>query len=90
MGHRFPVLDFDRESDENYVGGRDVVNSTEIEPAIDETGDWITLPVRSVIDAGGPSFEIGPYSLTGSDVTQLHNALLDHIRTFPDSFRVKR
>lgn len=88
-GHRFPVLDFDRESDALYVGARHVVSETSIEPVVAETGEWITLPVRSVIDAGGPTVEIGPYSLTETDVARLHNVLLDHIRAFPEDFRVR-
>ncbi|WP_192378663.1 hypothetical protein [Rhodococcus rhodochrous] len=45
------------------------------------------MPVRSAFDAMGPRFEIGPYSLTDDDIARLHNALLAHIKAFPDDFK---
>ncbi len=84
---RFPILDFDRESDEELSSGREIFEEVVIEPAIDETGDWIAMPVRSGMDSFGPRFEIGPYSLTESDIARLHNALRRHIYTFPTDFR---
>jgi len=85
--NRFPILDFDRYTDPEFAGGREVIDEKWIEPAVDETGEWITMPVRTVFDSTGPRFEIGPYSLTESDIATLHNALLTHIRTFSNDFR---
>ncbi|BDB58974.1 MULTISPECIES: hypothetical protein [Rhodococcus] len=85
---RFPVLDFDRFDDPDLGGSRVVFDETLIEPAVDETGgQWIAMPVRSAFDAMGPRFEIGPYSLTDDDIARLHNALLAHIKAFPDDFK---
>ncbi|CDZ92250.1 hypothetical protein QM787_03870 [Rhodococcus ruber] len=85
---RFPALDFDRTTDEFYGNGYEVLRHNVIEPEVPETGEFIAIPVRTIVDGNnGPGFEIGPYSLTETDVVVLHNALISHIRMFPDLFR---
>lgn len=85
---RFPVLDFDRTADEFHSNGRVVIDGAQIEPEIPETGEFATVPVRSIIDSNnGPGFEIGPYSLTESDVVCLFNTLSRHVRGYPDLFK---
>lgn len=89
--YRFPVLDYDRSGDEYAGNCREVLRETVIEPAIAETGDWVTLPIRSVVDATtGPGFEIGPYTLTESDIAELFNAISAHVSAYPELFRIKR
>ncbi|CCW09872.1 hypothetical protein [Rhodococcus aetherivorans] len=82
--NRFPVLDYDRSADGYYGNGREVLRESKIEPSVDESGLWVTLPIRSIIDNNnGSGFEIGPYSLLPCDVVELFNLLLEHIKRFP-------
>jgi hypothetical protein len=85
---RFPILDYDRNLCEFASNGREVLHESAIEPSVAETDEWVTLPIRSIVDNNnGAGFEIGPYSLTNSDVVALHNALVDHMNNFPSDFR---
>ena len=83
----FPVLDFDRETDEYRSESRYVMNERVIEPSVDETDQFVAMPVRFGIHSMGSFFEIGPYSLTESDVASLHGALQSYIEEFPEGFR---
>lgn len=81
------IIDVDRYEDPDLGGSREVILETTIGPADDTTGMWVTMPVRTAIDAGGPRFEIGPYSLLPEDIVTLHSALVDHIHKFPGDFK---
>lgn len=84
---RFPTLDYDRTSRDDYGGVYEVLKEDAIEPMVAETDWWVHFPIRTVIDQCGPAFEIGPYTLTESDVINLYNALSDHVGMFPELFR---
>lgn len=71
----FPVLDFARPGDEYE---RIVQRDDMVTFRVDETDEWVNLPVRIVyVDDGLSGFvlEIGPYSVSGDDATKLINAL---------------
>lgn len=81
-----PVFDTDRPDPH---GQRHVQHETAVTMRVDETDEWIAVPVRTVFtDDGlsGWSFEIGPYSITGSDATALANAIA-HYGRMSDDFR---
>lgn len=62
-------------------GRRHVQCQRVVSMRVDETDGWIDVPVRSVfVDDGltGWTFEIGPYSVCGSDATKLINALAEY------------
>lgn len=84
---RFPALDYNREAHEYLSESRHVMNERVIEPSIDEIEQFVAMPVRFGIHSMGPFFEIGPYSLTESDVASLHGALQSYIERFPEGFR---
>ncbi|MFC9766607.1 hypothetical protein [Rhodococcus jostii] len=85
---QFPVLDFDRDSDDFHANGREVLTEDLIEPLIEKSGRYVALPIRSIIDNNdGPGFEIGPYYLLRSDVVALYNLLGEHIARWPSDFR---
>jgi hypothetical protein len=47
-----------------------------IEPHIEETDSWVTMPLRLVHDqAGGLHLEIGPYDLGAADIRRLREAI---------------
>lgn len=86
-----PVLDWQR-PDHGYdgVGERHVQFETPVDARVDETDSYVTFPIRAVfLDDGisGWSFEIGPYSMQGSDVTKLINALAEYGRLSGDFHR---
>ena len=61
------------------VGERHVQHEATVTMRVDETDDWIDVPVRSVFISDGLSgwsFEIGPYSISGREATTLINALV--------------
>jgi hypothetical protein len=71
----FPVLDYERPGDEyeRIVQRADLVTFR-----VDETDEWVNLPVRIVyVDDGLSGFvlEIGPYSVCGEDARLVANAL---------------
>jgi hypothetical protein len=87
---RFPILDYDRNLCEFAGNGREVLFESVIEPSVAETDEWVALPIRSIVDSNnGSGFEVGPYSLTASDVVALLNALTGHIKSFPSDFQAK-
>jgi hypothetical protein len=86
---KYPTLDYDRESHEELRQSRDVIREASIEPVVDETDEFVHIPLRSVADSMGQRIEIGPYSLDEGDIVILHNILVAHIRTFPGSFQIK-
>lgn len=60
------------------VGERTIQHETTVTMRVDETDEWIDVPIRSVYltdGLSGWSFEIGPYSIAGPDATKLINAL---------------
>lgn len=78
--HKFPVLDFDRPGteDERIVQSDEMVTFR-----VDETDEWVNMPVRVLyVDDGisGFVFEVGPYSVDGADALTLANALIRYGR----------
>ncbi|RPA65752.1 hypothetical protein EF294_03165 [Gordonia oryzae] len=66
---------------------RHVQHETAVTMRVDESDEWIVVPIRAVFtDDGlsGWSFEIGPYSIGGSDATELANALAHYGRLSHD------
>ena len=60
---------------------RHVQLDTEITMRVDETDEWINVPLRAVYtDDGltGWTFEIGPFSVFGADAMQLVNMLAQY------------
>lgn len=71
----YPRFDHDRGDEEDGMA-RHVLDADQITVAADITGDWLTVPIRTVfVDVMGPRFEFGPFSVSGSDATKLVNAL---------------
>lgn len=71
-----PELDYNRPTEPIPGCTRHVLDHTVVTARVDETDAWLNLPVRTVvIDAFGPAFEIGPYSVAGEDALALINAL---------------
>ena len=68
----FPVLDSPRDND-----WRTVLSEHEpLEPYIDETDDWCTMPLRVTHNPdNGVVLELGPYTLDRCDVEQLREAI---------------
>ncbi|MDM3894798.1 hypothetical protein [Mycobacterium intracellulare] len=99
MSHsRFPAFDYDRKPVWDVIDGvpticneRDVLaDLTVLEPLDERNDSFAAIPVRSVITAGGgPSIELGPFSLDTSEVIKLYNALAAHINSFSGEFRFK-
>lgn len=72
----FPILDSPRtEANDNLF--RTVIDELgKIEPHIDETDSWITMPIRASHNAAaGIVLELGPYDLDRTDVERLREAL---------------
>ncbi|QDQ93740.1 hypothetical protein FND50_25260 [Rhodococcus sp. WB9] len=84
---RFPVLDFDRDGHPELSVSRHVLLERVIEPTVDETDEFVTMPVRVIINSMSPAVEIGPYSLCETDIAALHQALTHFICNFPESFK---
>lgn len=75
-GETFPILDADRSfADREY--NRHVIAETGFtEPYIGETDDWVTMPLRVVVDAAsGVHIELGPYDLGIADIRALQGAI---------------
>lgn len=76
------IFDFQRPTEGfDGAGERHVQREDVVTMRVDETDEWIAVPLRSVfVDDGltGWSFEIGPYSISGSDAATLINALADY------------
>lgn len=53
-----------------------------IEPRDARTDMCVSVPVRSALQYGDPTFEIGSLGLDGRECVDLYNALADHINTF--------
>lgn len=86
----FPVFDTPR--DDNEAGQRHIQFETPVTMRVDATDEWITVPLRAVFtDDGltGWSFEIGPYSVSGTEAVALINSLAAYGRLSGD-FRPAR
>lgn len=73
----YPVLDAPRTFADTELS-RVVINDqlAPIEPHIEETDWYVTLPLRIVYDQGaGVHIEIGPYSMDGRDIERLRAAI---------------
>lgn len=68
-------LDYDRPDYDETSGERHILNFDRITFRIDETDEWCDMPCRTVFDDRGHHFEIGPYSIAGTDALRLVNAL---------------
>lgn len=69
------------------IGERHVQFERVVRMRVDETDEWIDVPLRSVFtDDGisGWSFEVGPYSVEGADAVALINALAEYGRLSGD------
>lgn len=53
-----------------------------IEPRDARTDMCVSVPVRSALQYGDPTFEIGPLGFSPRECIDLYNALADHINTF--------
>ncbi|NTY58677.1 hypothetical protein [Mycolicibacterium sphagni] len=72
----FPLLDANYAAANAEVGREVVADLGVIEPRIDETDSWITLPMRLVYDqAGGLHIELGPYAIDQRDIAKLREAI---------------
>ena len=69
----FDILDADRNNEFN----RFVLSHLgSIEPRIDETDDFVSMPMRLVYDqAAGWHLELGPYDLSRADIDRLRQAI---------------
>lgn len=83
----FPVLDSLRPATGfGGAGQRHVQSERTITVRVDETDEYITVPLRSVFtDDGltGASFEVGPYSLDREDAFSLLESLVSHLAASP-------
>lgn len=72
----FPLLDADYTAATTDLN-RTVLNTLDpIEPAIDETDTYCTIPIRLVHDtAAGLHLELGPYTIDHTDIERLRNAI---------------
>ena len=73
-------------------GQRHVQRETAVTMRVDATDEWIVVPLRTVFTADGASgwsFEIGPYSISGSDATVLANAIAEYGRASKDFHRIE-
>ncbi|UEA61362.1 hypothetical protein LK459_11425 [Gordonia otitidis] len=80
----FPVFDSPRSDPHDQ---RHVQHESGVTMRVDATDEWITVPLRAVFtDDGlsGWSFEIGPYSVSGPDATELANAIAHYGRVSED------
>ncbi|ORI13471.1 hypothetical protein [Rhodococcus sp. 1168] len=78
---RVDVLDFDRDSTSTAAdNGRILLAECDsMEPVVDEIDAWVNLPLRIVHSpVAGLCIEIGPYSLSATDVRALNAALVQY------------
>ncbi|MGX9296080.1 hypothetical protein [Tsukamurella paurometabola] len=85
-----PVFDDDRSTDAEYAGERHIDHEQMVTMRVDATDQWINVPVRTVLDDQGWHFEIGPYSVVGSDATKLINELAHYGRQSGEFKAVER
>ncbi len=72
----FPILDAPRTEAKNDLFRTVIDELGAIEPHIDETDYWCTMPMRlSHNAAAGIVLEIGPYDLDREDVNRLREAI---------------
>lgn len=77
----FPVLDAPRLYATNMLHRVVGDDFGFIEPYTPATDTWVALPLRLVHDdAGGWHLELGPYSLNGTDVERLREAIAAYDR----------
>ena len=70
----FPVLDAPRTTDDFNRTIADVFGY--VEPRIEETDDWVSMPVRLVYDqAAGWHLQVGPYDLDRADIEVMRRAI---------------
>lgn len=76
----FPIFDLRRPDPHDQ---RHVQHETAVTMRVDATDEWIVVPLRSVfVDDGltGWVFELGPYSISGSDAAVLANSIAHYGR----------
>lgn len=72
----FPVLDAPRTRATAEVGRVVVDHLGYVEPRIDETDDWCSMPLRLAhSQAAGWYLELGPYELDIADILRLREAI---------------
>jgi hypothetical protein len=72
----FPVLDAPRLHANNQLGRCIFDTFGDVEPYIEETDSWISMPLRLVHDqASGWHLEVGPYTLGADDIDRLRSAI---------------
>lgn len=95
---RFPEFDHPRKPSIEVIDGvptiindRTVIEDLAVvEPLDERTDSFVSIPIRRVHTPGaGLSVEVGPFSLTSSDVVVLFNALAKHINETPGEFRMR-
>lgn len=78
-------FDYDRPDQDPEGCARHVLDETKATFRVDQTDQWVTMPLRTVITDGlGFAFEIGPYSIEGADARHLINALATYGRLSGD------
>lgn len=72
----FPILDATRPGPDQH-GGRTIIDTLDpIEPFLDETDYWCSMPLRLVhSQLAGVGIELGPYSLDHNDIERLRAAI---------------
>ena len=72
----FPLLDAPRTTSDSRFNRIIIDSFGSVEPYVEETDSWISMPVRLIHDdAGGFQLEVGPYSFSRADVDRLHWAI---------------
>lgn len=76
----FPVLDSPRAGHPFSYPGRAVIDVHGcIEPYVDDTDYWVSIPVRTVhTEGGGWGIELGPYRLNAEDIDRLRAAIASY------------
>jgi hypothetical protein len=73
----FPMDDHDRTSGEyaEPAAHRHILDAAVIEPQDDSRDQFVTMPLRAVLDLGGPRVEFGRYSLPPDEAREFAQAL---------------
>lgn len=73
----FPMDDHDRTSGEfaERVEDRHILDAAVIEPQDDSRDQFVTMPLRAVLDPAGPRVEFGRYSLPPDEAREFAEAL---------------
>lgn len=73
----FPMDDHDRTSGEyaEPAGSRVILDAAVIEPQDDSRDQFVTMPLRAVLDPAGPRVEFGRYSLPPDEAREFAEAL---------------